>query len=295
MTESRPFSVRIRSWLENASFEMNVAEERKLERVSELLPASSKIFVVHLHGKDFRLNIRFCEKLMKFGLVPVPHLAARNFSGRTELDNALADLRRNGVEQLLVLGGGIKNSKSPFFRAMDILRSDGFLKQGFKRVALAGHPEPHPEASDERIWQGYAQKIAFLNQSNVETSLVTQFTFSVQSLLDFAVRLRENGLNVTVQAGVAGRCGFANLIRYSAFCGIGNSLKVLRKEAANLGNLARGFRSASFLLPFFDEIEKRGEGREEISGSFDGIHVFPFGNVADSIIDLRKLLKGNFP
>ena len=273
--------------LADVSYEMTPAETKNTEKLNGLLPAGSRIYVVHLPNTDLTKTTKSYENALRAGYLPVPHLAARFVPDEATLRTFLGNLQSLGLDEILLLGGGLKEQRGPYRTVMDLLHTGLFEEYGIRSFAVAGHPEPHPYASDEEILRAYTEKYEYFTSHGHEYYMMTQFTFATASLLGLIDTLRAHGLYFPVRAGLVGVVGFQVLIKYAVICGIGNSLKVLRKEAANISNLSRGYRTETFLLPLAEKV--LSEPDPDRYAMLQHFHVFPFNNHARSIDYLQKL------
>ena len=62
-----------------------------------------------------------CQRLRTEGLVPVPHLAARSFCNKQELDTWLVTMRGSGVQRVLLLAGDNDTPAGDFSSSLDVL------------------------------------------------------------------------------------------------------------------------------------------------------------------------------
>ncbi len=70
----------------------------------------------------------------------------------------------------------------------------------------------------------------FARSAGLELSIVTQFCFEAEPIVEWLRRIRARGIDVPIRVGLAGPAGLITLARYAVRCGIGNSLRVLTEN-----------------------------------------------------------------
>jgi methylenetetrahydrofolate reductase (NADPH) len=112
------------------------------------------------------------------------------------------------------------------------MQSGVFQKAGIFRVAIAGFPEGNPHISETALQEALAAKVHFARTTGLQLSIVTQFCFKPEPIVDWLQRLRSRGIDIPVRVGLAGPAGLMTLARYAMRCGIGNSLHVLTENSS---------------------------------------------------------------
>jgi methylenetetrahydrofolate reductase (NADPH) len=64
----------------------------------------------------------------------------------------------------------------------------------------------------------------------LQLSIVTQFCFQTEPILDWLKATREQDIDLPIRIGLAGPAGIIALTRYAMKCGVGNSIKVLTEK-----------------------------------------------------------------
>src|SRR5690606_32850926 len=95
-----------------------------------------------------------------------------------------------GVDQALVLAGGVARPLGVYDSSMQLLESGEFGKAGFKRLHVAGHPEGNrdidPSGGMDNVSKALKWKQAFSQSSDAEMALTTQFAFEAAPIIQWA-------------------------------------------------------------------------------------------------------------
>ena len=136
----------------------------------------------------------------------------------TKIKEVLAQLKANGIENILALRGDIpagmeKDAMGSFAHASDLMH---FIKeQGDFCIGGAAYPEGHPESGS------LAQDIAntrYKVEAGVDF-LVTQMFFDNTSLYNYMFRLLQAGINVPVVPGIMPVTNASQIIRICQLSG----------------------------------------------------------------------------
>jgi methylenetetrahydrofolate reductase (NADPH) len=165
------------------------------------------------------------------GLVPVPHVAVRNFPTVEAFDDVLARLNGEaGVDTVLVIAGD-RDECGPFRRALDAIDSGILRRRGITTVGIAGYPEGHPRIGDEELKRALAEKIAAAEATGLTVEIVTQFCFDARAIEAFITRLRGFGYDHRVRVGLAGPTSLTSLMRYASRCGVRASAQAMARRS----------------------------------------------------------------
>ncbi|MHA1545244.1 MAG: methylenetetrahydrofolate reductase [Alphaproteobacteria bacterium] len=245
------------------------------------LPAGTRVYITDLGGGN-ATAIAAARALAHLALTPVPHLAARRVVSRVDFSQTLATLAGDaGVREALVIAGGVGAPAGPFASTIDLLETGLFDAHNFSHIAVAGHPEGSPDIADADLAQALGLKQALAQRSDARFRIVTQFGFDVDRLVGWARRLKADGIDLPIHAGVAGPATVTTLLKYAAICGVGASLGFLRRRAGTLAALATSYSPDSFVEPL-----EHWQARSS-QGNIAQIHVFPFGGIDKTIAWLR--------
>ena len=211
--------------------------------------------------------------IRRAGFNPVPHLAARYFTGDRELAGFLARAEAAGVEEALLVGGDVDRPRGPYDSSLALLETGLLERHGIRRIAIAGYPEPHPRISASATSAALQAKLARAAAAGLEVTILTQFCFAAEPVVRWLGALRRQGVTAPVRIGLAGPAGIASLTRFGLRCGIGPSLRALAR-----GNTARllfevGPEPIIATLASPDHEDLR----------IAGLHFFTFGGVARTV------------
>jgi methylenetetrahydrofolate reductase (NADPH) len=185
------------------------------------LPEGTRVNVTFLGGEDASVRLDAVRAVKGRGLIPVPHLAARRLSSRTELASFLEVLPY--PVDVFVVGGDAAEPRGPFGDALSVIESGLLSRYGVERVSVAGYPEGHPGIPEGVLWSSLEAKLAALRGQGLAGEVITQFGFDVDPVLDWIAAVRERGIDVPVRVGVPGPVGARRLLAYATRFGIGTS------------------------------------------------------------------------
>jgi methylenetetrahydrofolate reductase (NADPH) len=252
-----------------------------------LLPASTRVYVAFVPGEDWSNVVAAACQVRDAGLTPVPHIPARSITGEAELDAFLGKLTdRAGVDQVLAIGGGLDQPQGPFESSLALLETGLLERHGIRTIGVAGHPEGEPVLRLPGVTTTHAQKVAYARRSPAALRLVTQFVFEPGPVLAWERAIRSHGLPVHV--GVPGPATLKTLLAYARMCGIGNSMRVLTRQAGNLLRLAR--------LSYPDALitALAAHRAADPTSRIERLHLYPFGGLARTARWLEGIRAGAF-
>ena len=152
--------------------------------------------------------------------------------------------------------------------SLDLLRDIAEIGHRFEDVGIAAHPEGHPLVDDAELLR------LLLEKQPLATYLVTQMCFDPEVLVGWLGRIREAGVTLPAWLGLPGVADIPKLISLSLRIGVGQSVRVLKKQKG----LVRRMLSARPYQP--DELLAGIQRRLDDPGlDIDGFHLFSFNNV----------------
>ena len=231
---------RLRRWMSSYTLEVSAKEVNKFTAFENPVPKNIKIYLPHVQGKNFEKEVvQPAQALSELGYIPVAHLAARNLIDQTDLENCLKVLTQKvDTKEILLLGGGNNPPDGTLDSVMDLLNTGLFESYGFKTIGVAGHPEKHPDISDEVLLEAMQEKYNYAKKNDIDLYILTQFCFSSEPVMSWLEKLKEAGIDAPIRLGVMGIVGIVSLIKYALYCGIGNSLQVIRNKYKSITKMA---------------------------------------------------------
>ena len=205
-------------------------------------------------------------------------------AGRAEVDRLLAQLKGDGVENVLALRGDINPdipSKTDFAHASDLVAY--IHARGDFGVSAACYPEGHLESPD------LVSDIRHLKEK-VDAGaqhLVSQLFFDNEDFFRFLERARIAGINVPIEAGIMPVLSQNSIRRMVSMCGASMPRKLTR-ILAKYGDHPEALREAGIAYAI-DQIS------DLIAGGVDGIHLYTMNNpdvakqIAGSISAIRRV------
>jgi len=269
--------------LRAASIEISPRDKTGLSALEKVFARGTQVFVNAIPGRPFREIAAMAALVKAHGFRPVPHLAARAIASRAALEENLRALAEAEVEDVLLIGGDVPNTLGPFSSARDLLETGALKRTGIRRIGFGGYPEGHPEIPADVLAASLKGNLALAEAQGLETQIVTQFCFDAAPILDWVAGLRTAGISTPVRVGIAGPASLATLMRYAVKCGVGNSVRMLKRQGDRMIHLM-GEAGPDVVVRDF----AYGLGPEH--GAVAGFHLFPFGGIVPSAYWVRSLL-----
>ena len=205
-------------------------------------------------------------------------------AGREDVDRLLADLKSDGVENVLALRGDVNPDyppKTDFKYASDLV-SYIRAREDFG-VSAACYPEGHLESPD------LVSDLRHLKEK-VDAGaqhLVSQLFFDNDDFFRFLERARIAGINVPIEAGIMPVLSKNSIQRMVSMCGASLPSKLTR-ILARYGDHPDALREAGIAYAI-DQIS------DLIAGGVEGIHLYTMNNpdvarqIAGSISSIRSV------
>ncbi|KAB2790345.1 methylenetetrahydrofolate reductase [Brucella anthropi] len=277
--------------LASASLEVMPKTLERIDDPRKLLPPGGRVYIACLKGTSIDSMIAAARRLTDAGLCPMPHVPARMIPDAITFETWMKRYRNEaGVNQALLLAGGMAQSAGPYHASTQLLETGVFDRLGFERLHVAGHPEGSldidPDGTDSRIMTALAWKQEFSNRTNAHMAIVTQFVFDAAPVIAWTRAIRARGVAMPVHIGLAGPTRLATLIKYAVSCGVGPSMSVLQRRAKNLRNLARPFEPTQIASELAQAVGERPEL------GIEAFHFFPLGGI-EATVDWLKAARSD--
>jgi methylenetetrahydrofolate reductase (NADPH) len=287
--EQRQAKQRICDLLAGCSIEVTPAVAAKHPSLGSMLPAGTRVYVAFVPGEDYRDVVRTAARIRADGLVPVPHFPARSIASHAELASYLERVTGEaGIDEVLVIGGGVDLPRGAFSGTLALLETGLFERYGIRTIAFAGHPEGQRELSSPGAATTLEQKLAYARRTAAAARLVTQFMFEADPLLAWERLIRAHGNHLPIHVGVPGPATLKSLLNYGRLCGVGNSMRVLTRQAGNLFKLA----SLSYPDALIAALARHRAGDPDCR--IEQLHFYPFGGLARTARWIEAIRSGAF-
>lgn len=273
-----PVNPRVAEFLQGFSIEVMPRTAEKVSDFKDILPAKTRVYIAHIEGTPIEDMVRTAKRLSADGFQVMPHFPARIIKDQATLENWIAMYQGEaGVEQALLLAGGIAAPHGDFESSIQLLETGLFDKAGFTRLHVAGHPEGNkdidPDGSTRNVDAALSWKQEFSKRTDAQMALATQFCFEAQPIIEWADNLKASGVDIPVHIGIAGPAKLQTMIKFAIACGVGPSLKVLQKRAMDVTKL---------MLPYEpnDVVTALAEHKAAHPDfNIESVHFFPLGGI----------------
>jgi len=273
----------VESFLNGFSIEVMPRTAEKVENFRDILPEGTRVYIAHIEGTPIDDMVATAKRISGEGFAVMPHFPARIIKDAATLGDWIARYQGEaGVDQALLLAGGVTNPHGDFDSSMQLMESGLFDKAGFKRLHVAGHPEGNkdidPDGSMKNVSAALSWKQEFSKRTDAEMALATQFCFEAQPIIEWANGLKNSGIDIPIHIGIAGPAKLQTLIKFAIACGVGPSLKVLQKRAMDVSKL---------LLPYEPtEVVAELAAYKTANPDFniEHVHFFPLGGIKTNAI-----------
>lgn len=269
--------------LPDYSAEVTTPDRKSLDEAARLMPTAARVYVAALPKDSADRQVQVCSDVRDLGLIPVPHIVARNIADRHALDDLLGRLSREaGVDRALVLGGDRDDPAGEYDSSLQLIESGLLQEHGINKIAIGVYPEGHPRISDDVLNRALTDKLAAARAGGFETILISQVCFDSAPIIEFLRRIRAEGVTERIRVGVAGPAKYSTLVKYAMICGVGPSLRALKERQSMTKNLLSGETPEKLILELEEAVEA------EPSLNIWGIHFFTFASLKNTIEWVEK-------
>ena len=276
--EGKKISNHLKDFLVDFSIEVMPRTASKIESFNEILPQNTRVYIAHIEGVPIEEMVETAKRLSSEGFNVMPHFPARIIKDKDTLENWIQRYQDEaGIEQALLLAGGVSRPHGSFESSMQLVETELFEKYNFKHLHFAGHPEGNKDIdhdnSTKNVESALSWKQKFKERTDINLALTTQFCFEAKPVIEWADSLVKNGIDIPVHIGVAGPAKLQTLIKFSIACGVGPSLRVLQKRAKDVKKLLLPFEPNDFLETLAEH--KKANPNFNITN----VHFFPLGGI----------------
>ncbi|MEO0503129.1 MAG: methylenetetrahydrofolate reductase [Pseudomonadota bacterium] len=271
-------SPEVEAFLQGYSIEVMPRTAQKVDSFRDILPAGTRVYIAHIEGTPIEDMVATAKRIAGEGYAVMPHFPARIIKDQATLENWIAMYQGEaGVDQALLLAGGVDRPHGDYDSSMQMMESGAFDRAGFKRLHVAGHPEGNkdidPDGGLKNVEEAIAWKQKFSDRTDADMAIATQFAFEAGPIIAWADALRDAGITLPIHIGIAGPAKLQTMIKFAIACGVGPSLRVLQKRAKDVTKL---------LLPFepTDVISQLAAHKAAHPDfNIEQVHFFPLGGI----------------
>lgn len=268
----------LEAFLDGYSIEVMPRTAEKVEDFKALLPKGTRIYIAHIEGTPIEDMVSTAKRLATDGYAVMPHFPARIIKDAATLENWIALYQGEaGVDQALLLAGGVSQPLGDFHSSMQLLENGAFDRAGFKRLHVAGHPEGNkdidPKGGTSMVEEALRWKQKFSETTDADMALATQFAFEAAPIIEWADSLRDAGITIPIHIGIAGPAKLQTMIKFAIACGVGPSLKVLQKRAKDVTKLLLPFEPTQVLT------DLAAHKAANPNSNIERVHFFPLGGI----------------
>ena len=268
----------VSKFLEGYSIEVTPRAASKIENFSEVLPRNTRVYIAHIEGTPIEEMVKTAKKIRSDGFSPMPHFPARIIKDKNTLSEWLKRYAGEAdVDEGLVIAGGSNKPYGDFDSSIQLIETELFDKSNFKRLHVAGHPEGNkdidPNGANDNVNEALSWKNQFSQRTDTKIAVATQFCFESESVIAWVDNLKEMGIDLPIHIGIAGPAKLQTLLRYSIECGVGASIKVLKKRAKDITKLLLPYEPESIIT----ELAKHKTNNPDFN--IEQVHFFPLGGI----------------
>ena len=277
-SQTSQISENIERFMCNYSIEVMPRTAEKIENFRDILPKNTRVYIAHIEGTPIEDMVATAKRLAEEGFPPMPHFPARIIKDKATLNEWISRYQGEaGVNQALILAGGVSKPHGEYESSMDLLKTGLFDKANFKNIHIAGHPEGNkdidPDGSTNNVDSALNWKQNFKNATDAKMAIATQFAFEAGPIIEWANSIKNANIDIPIHIGIAGPAKLQTLIKFAIACGVGPSLKVLQKRATDVTKL---------LLPYepIDVLSQLANHKANNPDfNISNVHFFPLGGI----------------
>jgi methylenetetrahydrofolate reductase (NADPH) len=277
MQESTHTDATIRGFVQDARIEV-IPVSGAAEKVSAL-PRETTVTITCSAKFGLERTLEHASRAAVAGHRVIPHIAARQVTGKDHLARIVSSLEAAGITGLFVIGGDAAESAGPYASSADLLSDLATLDHHITDIGVGCYPEGHPSIGDDALSE------ALLLKQKHATYMVSQLCFDPAAITGWLRRTREAGVWLPLYIGIAGPMNTLKLAELSLKIGVGTSVRYLTKQHGLIGGLLRGsaYRPEALVTGMGDDLLDPGLG-------IAGLHVFSFNQTAETAAWRRRVL-----
>ena len=267
-----------KNFISGYSIEVLPRSAAKIDSFRDALPKNTRVYIAHLETEDISAMVATAKRIHDEGFAVMPHIPARMISSKEMLHDWISMYQNEaGVDEALLLAGGLKKPVGDFNSSMQLIESGLFDQAGFKRLHIAGHPEGNkdidPSGGNKNVSEALSWKQEFSQRTDASMAIATQFCFDADVVKKWADSIKANGIDIPIHIGIAGPAKLQTLLKFSVECGIGASMKILTNRAKDITKLLLPYKPTQIL----NELAAYKSENPELN--IEQVHFFPLGGI----------------
>lgn len=235
-----------------------------IEQIAHVPPGTT-VTVTCSPSRGLEPTLALAEELTARGVHAVPHLAARQVTAKSHLEEVVGRLQAAGVTEVFVVGGDSPTPVGAYESGLALLEAMGALGAGFDRVGIPAYPEGHPHIDEATLLAALQAKQPYADY------LVTQLSFDPPAILDWLRDARKAGIGLPAYIGLPGTVDRAALLRTALRIGVGES----RRFVSSHQGLARGLLNRHVGSELAGQLASRLDPDDNVAGA----HLYTFNRV----------------
>jgi methylenetetrahydrofolate reductase (NADPH) len=274
----KTINTNFKDFISGYSIEVLPRSAAKIDSFRDALPKNTRVYIAHLETEDISAMVATAKRIHDEGFAVMPHIPARMISSKEMLHDWISMYQNEaGVDEALLLAGGLKKPAGDFNSSMQLIESGLFDQAGFKRLHIAGHPEGNkdidPSGGNKNVSEALSWKQEFSQRTDASMAIATQFCFDADVVKKWADSIKANGIDIPIHIGIAGPAKLQTLLKFSVECGIGASMKILTNRAKDITKLLLPYKPTQIL----NELAAYKSENPELN--IEQVHFFPLGGI----------------
>ena len=268
----------VKNFLDGFSLEVTPRAALKIDNFADLIPKGTLIYIAHIEGTPIEDMTSTAKKINEQGFKPMPHFPARIIKDKNVLQDWISRYQNEAdVKNALLIAGGANKPYGDYDSSIQLIESELFDKANFQNLHIAGHPEGStdidPDGTTKNVDEALSWKNEFSKRTDASMAVTTQFSFDSKTVIDWANKIKQSGIDIPIHIGIAGPAKLQTLLRYSLECGVGASIKIIQKRALDLTKLLLPYKPTTIIS------ELANYKADNPDFNIDKVHFFPLGGV----------------
>ena len=220
-------STDVATLLSSVTFDLSPTEA--FEEALAPLPEGARVAVALDPEPGIEATVESAALALERGYRVVPHVAPRFIEDRDELDSIAGQLAELGVTDIFVPGGDREEPVGALDSAHEMLVALEELGYTFPEVGVTGYPTGHPSLEETTLFEALSRKAPHA------TYVTTQLCFDAEAVLSWTRRVRDRGVDLPIEAGIAGAVGHRELLSVARQWGVAGPLGFARQTTGVAG------------------------------------------------------------